>query len=162
MRRVLPHPRLSVLLLVVWALLHASVAPGVLATGAVLALLGPLAMARLQPDRPALRSPGAVLRLAAVVFTDIVRSNYAVATLILGRRRRDRVSGFVYIPLDVRSPSSLAVLAIIVTSTPGTLWVQYDAGRGRLLLHVLDLVDEAEWTELIKGRYEPLLTEIFE
>ena len=35
-------------------------------------------------------------------------------------------------------------------------------GRGTLLLHVLDLVDEEQWSRLIKDRYERLLMEIFE
>ena len=33
---------------------------------------------------------------------------------------------------------------------------------GRLLLHVLDLVDEETWVRLIKDRYERRLMEIFE
>lgn len=162
MRRILPHPRLSVLLLLIWVLLNASIAPGTLLVGAVLALLAPFAMARLQPDRPRVRAPGAILRLVGWVTGDVLRSNYAVAAIILGRRRRERVSGFVYIPLDIRSPTALAALALIISSTPGTLWVQYDPARGRLLMHVLDFVDETEWLDLIKGRYEPLLMEIFE
>mgnify|MGYP002663521089 CR=1 FL=1 len=54
----------------------------------------------------------------------------------------------------------IAVLAIIVTSTPGTLWVQYDRPSGRLLLHVLDLVEARDWIDLIKGRYERLLLDV--
>ena len=54
------------------------------------------------------------------------------------------------------------MLAIILTSTPGTLWVEYEASTGRLLLHVLDLVDEEVWIRLIKDRYECRLMEIFE
>ena len=84
-----------------------------------------------------------------------------MAAIILGRRRADRVSGFIHVPLDLRNRYGLAVLAIILTSTPGTLWVQYDRLSGRLLLHVLDLVEEQEWIDLIKGRYERLLLEIF-
>ena len=53
-------------------------------------------------------------------------------------------------------------MAIIITSTPGTLWVEYEAATGRLLLHVLDLVDEETWVRLIKDRYERRLMEIFE
>jgi multicomponent K+:H+ antiporter subunit E len=56
----------------------------------------------------------------------------------------------------------LAVLAIIVTATPGTAWMEYDAASGSLLLHVFDLVDEASWTDLVKNRYEHMLMEIFE
>ena len=31
-----------------------------------------------------------------------------------------------------------------------------------LMIHVLDLIDEGVWIEIIKGRYERLLLEIFE
>ena len=71
-------------------------------------------------------------------------------------------AGFLTIPLDLRSQQGLAVLSIIITSTPGTIWVNYDAAKGTLLLHVLDLVDETVWVRTIKGRYERLLMEIFE
>ena len=36
------------------------------------------------------------------------------------------------------------------------------SATGRLLLHVLDLVDEETWVRLIKDRYERRLMEIFE
>jgi len=41
------------------------------------------------------------------------------------------------------------------------LWLQHEAHNKIVLIHVLDLVDEAQWIELIKNRYETLLTEIF-
>ena len=66
------------------------------------------------------------------------------------------------IPLDIRNPYGLALLACIITSTPGTLWVNFDAQKGVLMIHVLDLIDEGEWIRTIKGRYERLLLEIFE
>jgi len=65
-------------------------------------------------------------------------------------------------PLELRDPTGLAVLSVIVTSTPGTAWFDYNAARGVLLIHVFDLVDEEGWRELIKSRYEHLLMEIFE
>ena len=97
------------------------------------------------------------------MLADIVRSNLAVARLILtGGRHGRRRSGFVEIPLELRDPTALAILAVIITATPGTAWMQYDARRDAVLLHVFDLVDEADWIALIKGRYERLLLEIFE
>jgi len=51
---------------------------------------------------------------------------------------------------------------VIITSTPGTAWMDYNSARGEVLLHVFDLVDEAEWLDTIKNRYEHLLREIFE
>lgn len=162
MRRVLPYPILSLGLFVASILLSASVAPPSLALAVLLALLAPVIMLALGVDRVRVKSPMAIVRLAIDVVGDIVRSNWAVSHIILGRRRYERTSGFIHIPLDLRDRYGLAVLAIIITSTPGTLWVEYEAATGRLLLHVLDLVDEETWVRLIKDRYERRLMEIFE
>jgi multicomponent K+:H+ antiporter subunit E len=162
MRRILPHPLMSVFVFGIWVTLQGSIAPATLTMAALLALVLPQVMRVLEPERPRVRSPLRILQLAGLVLRDVIRSNYAVATIVLGRRRRERVSGFIYIPLDIRSPYALATLAVILTGTPGTLWVQYDAATGRLLLHVLDLVDEADWVRLVKGRYEARLKDIFE
>lgn len=160
-RALLPHPLLALGLFATWLLLSGSISAGDVLVALIAALTIPQVMRRLEPDRSGVRSPGAILRLASYVAVDVVRSNYAVATIILGRRKHERLSGFIHVPLDLRNRYGLAVLAIILTSTPGTLWVQYDRPSGRLLLHVLDLVEEQEWIDLIKGRYERLLLEIF-
>lgn len=93
---------------------------------------------------------------------DIVLSNISVVKIILFQRERDRKSGFLAVPLDIRDPMGLAVLATILTSTPGSAWLEYNSSQGTLLLHVLDDEDEAAWISLIKNRYEKLLMEIFE
>ena len=160
-RALLPHPLLALGLFATCLLLSGSISAGDVLVALIAALAIPQVMRRLEPDRSGVRSPRAILRLASYVAVDVVRSNYAVATIILGRRKRQRVSGFIHVPLDLRNRYGLAVLAIILTSTPGTLWVQYDRPSGRLLLHVLDLTEEQEWIDLIKGRYERLLLEIF-
>ncbi len=160
-RALLPHPLLALGLFASWLALSGPISAGDVVVALIAALAIPQVMRRLEPDRSGVRSPGAILRLTGHVAVDVVRSNYAVATIILGRRKRQRVSGFIHVPLDLRNRYGLAVLAIILTSTPGTLWVQYDRPSGRLLLHVLDLTEEQEWIDLIKGRYERLLLEIF-
>ena len=95
------------------------------------------------------------------MLIDIIRSNIAVTGLILRPARR-AASGFITIPLELRDQYGLAILACIITSTPGTVWVNFDSAKGILLIHVLDLVDEAAWTNLIKTRYERVLMDIFE
>lgn len=162
MRRILPYPILSLFLFVASILLSASIAPPSLALAVLLAFLAPIIMLALGVDRVRVKAPIAIIRLAIHVVGDIVRSNWAVSHIILGRRRHERTSGFIHIPLDLRDRYGLAVLAIIITSTPGTLWVEYESATGRLLLHVLDLVDEETWVRLIKDRYERRLMEIFE
>lgn len=162
MKRLLPYPLLSLSLLVMWLLLTGSLAPRSLLFAALLGLVVPFSLTLFEPEKARIRNPRAILRLTGIVLQDIVRSNIAVMAIIFGRRKKQRVSAFIHVPLEMRNSYGLAVLAIIITSTPGTLWVQYDSGRGRLLLHVLDLVDERDWIRLIKSRYERLLMEIFE
>jgi multicomponent K+:H+ antiporter subunit E len=157
--RLVPYPVLTVALILMWLLLNRFSA-GHLLLGAGVALVAGRSMSALHPDKPRLRRWELIPRLAAVVSADVVRSNVAVATLIV--TRRSRRPGFIEVPLDLRDPTALAVLAIIITATPGTAWMQYDDRRGTVLVHVLDLLDEAAMIDLIKGRYERLLMEIFE
>jgi len=162
MRTILPHPLLSAGLFVASILLSASVAPPSLLLAALAAILAPQIMRALGIEPIRLRKPASILALAGLVAVDVVRSNWAVSQIILGRRRAERVSGFVHVPLALKDRYALAVLSIIITSTPGTLWVEYEPRTGLLLLHVLDLVDEEAWVRLIKDRYERRLMEIFE
>lgn len=161
MSRVFPHPLMMASLVVMW-LLMTNFSVGQLILGVAVALLAGQGLAMLHPARPRLRRWDLIPKLVAIVLYDIVRSNIAVCRIILAGERRERVSGFVSIPLDLRDPLGLAVLSIIVTSTPGTAWVDYNSARGTLLIHVFDLVDEETWRALIKSRYEHLLREIFE
>jgi multicomponent K+:H+ antiporter subunit E len=161
MRRFLPYPLLAASLLVMWILLNGP-SIGHIFLGGVIAVGASLAMAALQPSKPKLRRWDMIPRLVAVVLADILRSNVAVASIILQGRRKKRTSGFVLIPLELHDRTALAVLACIITSTPGTAWVEYHSASGRLLIHVLDLIDEQAWIDVIKQRYERLLMEIFE
>jgi multicomponent K+:H+ antiporter subunit E len=162
MTRLLPFPLMSASLLILWLLLNQTLSLGHLLLGSALALAGGFALSALQPPQGRVRRPGAILRLSALVLADIVRSNIAVGRIILGVGGREPTSGFVLVPLDLRNPYGLAALACIITSTPGTLWVNFDSAEGVLTIHVLDLIDESEWVRTIKDRYERHLLEIFE
>lgn len=162
MKRIFPYPLLSLSLFVMWLFLTGSFAARSIVFAAFIGVLVPFSLSIFAPEKPRMRNIKAMIRLTGIVLYDIVRSNFAVASIILVPRKRERVSGFIKVDLDMRNAYGLSVLAIIITSTPGTLWVQYDSNRGRILLHVLDLVDEQEWIDLIKNRYERLLMEIFE
>ena len=161
MTSVLPYPVLTASLILMWLLLN-GVSAGHLLLGTVVALVASRIMRALTPAKPRLRRWQLIPRLLFLVLVDIVHSNIAVSGIILQGRRRQRRAGFVAIPLELRDEIGLAVLACIVTSTPGTAWIEYDQATGVLLIHVLDLVDEEGWVDLIKNRYEALLREIFE
>jgi multicomponent K+:H+ antiporter subunit E len=159
MKRWLPHPLAAAVVFVMWLLLSQSVSPGQIFLGLSVALLSSQALAMLRPEPVRFASLRPVLGLAAMVAVDVVRSNLAVAKLVIFPR--ERVAGFVHLPLELTNLNGLAVLACIITATPGTIWVRLDRASGTLLVHVLDLIDEDEWIRLIKGRYEAPLLEIF-
>jgi len=159
MNRILPYPFLAATLLAMWLLLN-GLSLGHLVLGSVIAVAASNVTAALQPARSRIRRWHLIPKLAAIVLLDVWRSNVAVARLILLPSHHRRVSGFVVVPLELRDPAALAILACILTCTPGTAWMEYDSTANKLLLHVFDLVDEGHWIDLIKNRYERLLLEI--
>jgi len=161
MRRWIPYPRLALALFVMWLLLTQSFSPGQALLGAAVTLFALRGIAALRPEPTRVRSGRAALRLAGIVAVDVVRSNFAVARIVLFPRSK-LVSDFVRVPIELTDRHALTLLALIITATPGTCWVQFDRGSGVLLIHVLDLVDDETWIRLIKDRYEALLMEIFE
>ena len=156
-------PVLTAALFALWLLLNQTLSLGHVLLGLVLSIALAWASGALRPVKPRLRRVDRAIVLLGFVLADIVRSNFRVASIVLGlARNRKARSGFVKIPLELADPHALAVLACIVTATPGTVWVEHDLATGTLTLHVLDLQDETEWIDWVKRRYERLLMEIFE
>ena len=156
-----PFPLLWLVLVAMWLALNDSLAPADVIIGALVAYVAVRGLAVLEPPGNRLLRPWTAVSLIVVVFADIVRSNVAVAKIVLAGSI-PRTDGFVDIPLDTRHPMALAGLACIVTATPGTSWAGFDSQSGVLTLHVLDNVDEAALVLTIKERYERRLMEIFE
>lgn len=154
---------LFTVLLALWLMLQQSLAASDILLGAAIAAAGTWAYSRLHvgAKRARLRVRP-LLELGALFIDDIVRSNLAVARIVLGLRRGERTAGFLTLPLALRDPRGLAILACIVTATPGTSWARYDAQRNAVTIHVLDLVDADAWVRDFKARYERRLLEIFE
>jgi len=160
MNRLLPFPLLSAALFAMWVLLT-GFSPGHIVLGALIAVIVARVMLALGVEKPRIRVGWSMAKLTGLVLADIVRSNVAVIRIVLFKPARRR-SGFIRLPIELQSPYALAALAVIITATPGTLWVQHDGRRNIILIHVLDLIDEDAWIELIKNRYEKLLMDIFE
>ena len=157
----LPYPVISAMLLATWLLLNQSFSVAHVLLGGVFAAAGAWILVRLEAPPLIFKRLWILVRLGLEVAMDMTRSNFRVARLTL-KDKRDRTPGFVRIQLSVRSHYSLALLACIITATPGTSWVAYEPASNVLVIHVLDLVDDDDWGEIIKVRYEGLLKEIFE
>lgn len=155
-------PTLVLGLTTFWLMLQQTLQPAQILLGLALAVLLAWASSTLRPLRARLRRVDLAAALALVVIREIVKSNFAVGKIVLGLSGRERRSGFVEIPLELRDPHGLAVLAIIITSTPGTVWSGLSKDGGCLTLHVLDIKDERESVRYIKHHFERPLMRIFE
>jgi multicomponent K+:H+ antiporter subunit E len=164
LRRLLPHPLLSLLLLACWLWLNNTLEPGHLLLGAVLGVGIPYVTRRFWPEPLVIRHPLRVVEYAAVVLYDIVVANLQVAAIILGPLSRLRPA-FVRVPLDLHTDFAVTVLASTVTLTPGTVSVEIedDGAGGRVLVfHALRCLDADDMVRTIKQRYERRLKEILE
>ncbi len=160
-RRLLPHPALSVMLLVVWLLLANSVGGSDLALGAAFALILPKFTEPFWPDRPRLRFGTTLIVYVTVVLVDIVVANFHIARVVLFRRNCDLRARWLVIPIDLTTPEAITVLAATISLTPGTVSSDVSADGRALLVHTLDVADEAAEIARIKRRYEARLLRIF-
>jgi multicomponent K+:H+ antiporter subunit E len=161
MRTWFPYPLLSTALFLMWLLLNQSVAPGTILIGLILSMVLACVMVKLQPPRSHIRRLRRIAVFGLYVVADITRSNVVVARIILRARRQPVTSGFVAVDFDVEDENALALLACILTATPGTAWLEYDRPERKLLLHILDMENEAAWRRTLE-RYEASLKEIFQ
>ena len=153
-------PVLTGTLLVMWLLLNDSLSLGHVLLGLAFAVALAWSSGVLRPLQPRIRRAQLAVVIFGLVLLDVMQSNLAVARIVLGLRKPR--PGFLKVPLELTDPHGLAVLATIVTATPGTVWVDHDAASSTLTLHVLDLTSEQEWIDWIKNRYERLLLGVFE
>jgi multicomponent K+:H+ antiporter subunit E len=160
-RRLLPHPALSVLVAVVWMLLVNAFTIGALFLAVVIGVLAPLVTSRFWPARPKIRFGPDMAGYVGIVLWDIVEANFQVAWIILTRRNRDIRSRWLAVPLALRSPEAITVLAGTITLTPGTVTADVSADGRALLVHALDVADPEAEVARIKQRYETRLLKVF-
>ena len=160
MKRLLPHPGLTLLLVTMWMLVLNSLSMGGFLLGLFFAIVVPLFTAPFWPDRPQMRLGLPLLGYAFLVLWDIVVANFEVARLILFRRNRDFRSCWLSIPLELRSAEAITLLAGTISLTPGTVSTDISTDGRHLLVHALDTGDPAGEITRIKARYERRLLEI--
>lgn len=158
--RLLPHPLLSLVLVVVWLLLVNSFSLGSLLMAVFLALAIPAVTRLFWTEAPQVQSYRPVPGLALLFVWDIILANLSVSALILSFWRQPRCA-WIVIPLDLESSTGVAALANMITLTPGTLSASLTPDRLELLVHVLDTDDREAEVHRIKQRYERPLQEIF-
>ncbi len=97
------------------------------------------------------------LRLGVLFARELVLSVQDVVRTVLRPSRVDR-SGIVAVPLDIRSEAGIALLANLVTLTPGTTSLHVSDDRSVLYVHALSLSDGL--VEQIKSGFEKHVMEV--
>lgn len=159
-RKLLPHPLLSLCLLLAWLLLVNELSVGHCLLGAFLGWLIPLVTQVFWIKPPRVHKPFKLCLFFLRVLGDIVVANLQVAKLILGPSARLRPA-FVEIPMLLEDELALTMLASVISLTPGTVSADLSDDRRTLLVHCLDAADEAAVVAEIKARYEAPLLEVF-
>lgn len=157
--RAFPHPVLSILVALSWLALSHSLALVHLLSAAAMGGLLPHLLRGFLIDTGAVHWPSA-LRLTLVVLWDIVKSNLTVARITLGS-----LGGIqpAWVPVALQSdhPQVNALLASIITMTPGTVSAVVDNQRREILVHALSCDNPAALALDIQQRYEAPLLRIF-
>ena len=159
--RFIPHPLLSLTLVLVWLGLVNTFTLGNLLLGAVIGIAIPMLTAAYWPNRPKIARPLKIIEYGLIVMWDIVVANVQVAMIILFRRDRDIRSHWITVPLKLTSAEAITVLAGTITMTPGTVSAMLSADGTCILVHCLHTDDPDAVRDEIKSRYERRLMEIF-
>lgn len=159
-RALMPSTFNFILLFVVWILLTNSFSIGNLLLALVLAWLIPFGVNRVQSETSKVRKPLKAMTYLLTLLGDIVLSNLVVAKQVLGSPHKLQ-PGFITIPLDMREPLPITLLASTISLTPGTVSTEVSKDRSKLYVHALNVEDEQALIAQIKTRYEAPLKEIF-
>jgi len=162
LRKLFPHPYLSLLLILTWMLLVNQAKLGSLLFAILLGIVIPLLTAPYWPNRAVLRNPVAIVGYVLIVLFDIVKSNFIVAGIVLFKRNADLKPAWITVPLDLHTPEAITVLAGTITMTPGTVTSDMSGDGRALLVHCLHAPDPEGVVTGIKSRYEARLKRIFE
>lgn len=161
MRKIFPHPVLSLMVVLVWMMLVNQFAWGSLVFAMMLGVLVPLATAPYWPGVSGYRHFTRLPGFFWVVFIDIIKANIAVAKIVLFMPKSQLQPAWIVVPLELRQPEAIAMLASAITLTPGTLTCDLSEDRHALLVHCLHAPDPAAVVDEIKTRYEARLKEIY-
>ncbi len=161
LKRLFPHPLLSVMLFLTWMLLVNQFKIGSLVLALFLAIVIPWMTAAYWPNRPKLRNLPAFAAYCLLVMWDIIVANVQVARIILFMPADKIQSAWISIPIELKSPEAITMLAGTITLTPGTVTADMSSCGRVLLIHSLHAPDPDAIRDDVKSRYEARLKRIF-
>lgn len=160
MKKLLPHPVLSLSLVFIWLLLNNTIAFGHVVLGSILAILIPWFTSGFWAQRVYFSNPKVFLKFSMIVLYDIIIANLTVAKQVIGSNDKLKPM-FFNVPLDITHPLGISTLASTISLTPGTVSCDLSEDQSYLIVHGLVIDDEQEVIDEIKQRYEAPLMEVF-
>ena len=158
---LIPHPLLTLILTITWILLQNEVSAGMLVFGLILGILIPWGTSVWWPDTPKSFNTMRMIRYSFVVIWDIIVANIQVAWIVLTVPANKLKPAWIVVPLRLRQPEAITMLAGTITLTPGTVSADLSDQGSCLLVHVLHTDDPDAVRDDIINRYEARLLEIF-
>lgn len=158
---LIPHPLLTLILTITWILLQNELSAGMAVFGLILGILIPWGTSVWWPDTPKSFHPLRMISYTFVVLWDIIVANIQVAWIVLTVPANKLKPAWIVVPLRLRQPEAITMLAGTITLTPGTVSADLSDQGSCLLVHVLHTDDPDGVREDIINRYESRLLEIF-
>lgn len=115
---------------------------------------------------PAGRRPGLLRRAVALVpfclavFRNILTGTWEVVLVMLHLRPL-KSPGIVAVPIGERTPTGVAVWALVTGLPPGSFFVDVDRGRGVALIHLIDARDPEAVREQHRDFYRRYQSKVF-
>lgn len=94
-----------------------------------------------------------VLAFVVVYAYQVISSSLRIAWEVVTPRPRRR-PGILAVPLDVTTPTEIALLANLITFTPGTVAIDVSDDRSHMIVHDMFVHDPEAARRDIKRRYE--------
>ncbi len=158
---LIPHPLLTLILTIVWMLLQNELSAGMTVFGLILGIIIPWGTSIWWPDTPNRFRVVKMIPYTLIVMWDIIVANIQVAWIVLTVPTAKLKPAWIVVPLRLREPEAITVLAGTITLTPGTVSADLSDTGHHLLVHVLHTDDPDAVREDIIDRYESRLLEIF-
>ncbi|MGR3321781.1 MAG: Na+/H+ antiporter subunit E [Pseudooceanicola sp.] len=160
-RWLFPHPFLTLILAAVWVLLQNQVSAGMVVFGLILGMIIPRMTSIWWPGTPKGFRLGKMFFYTLMVMWDILVANLQVAWIVLTVPNARLKPAWIVVPLKLKQPEAITILAGTITLTPGTVSADLSNEGHSLLVHVLHTDDPDAVRDDIKSRYERRLLEIF-
>lgn len=157
-------PALTVLVLgIVWAAITGSFSGLNLLFGIVIGIVVVLLLRRDAATMKELRRARSIWSLLLMFLYELMASAVKVAIVVLTPNMKAAMRpAIVAVPLTVKSDAEIALLANLITLTPGTLSLDVSEDRSALYVHALSIDTPEALIADISGGFEAKVKEVFQ